>query len=129
MPYFLIRLIRWLFCSSNSSMDRGLYEYSDDDYYYERDVLGSPDKAIMDKETEELHRAVARTITSVSFSESARKSPDDQILLMCAERAEDAMAMSLAAIENRVPGFLPMRHIKKPDLKPVRLPKYASRII
>ena len=124
-----LELIHWLFCSKIGCMDRCLdKESDDDDDRCERDVLGRADKAVMEKETEKLHRAVARTISSVSFSERARKSPDDQTLLMCAERAEDEMVRSLAAIKNRVPGFLPMRRTKNNDFKPVLLPKSSSLI-
>ena len=128
MSCFLIKLIHWLFCYKNGCMDRFLDVESDDDDRHERDVLGRADKAVMEKENEKLHRAVARTISSVSFSERARKSPDDQTLLMCAERAEDEMVRSLAAIKNRVPGFLPMRRTKNNDFKPVLLPKSSSLI-
>ena len=109
-------------------MDIGMDQDIDSDDSCERDLLGRANKAIMEKENEKLHRAVARTITSVSFSELACKFPDDQTLLMCAEKAENEMARSLAAIENRVPGFLPMQRMKKTDFKPVRLPNSSSVI-
>ena len=121
-------LMRMIFCPDNGRTGSVVAKDSDDGNSRERDILGRVDTAEMEKETENLHRAVARTISSVLCSESSRRSPGDQTLLTCAERAEGEMVKSLAAIGNRVPGFLPMQHARSFDPEPAR-PQKASGLI
>ena len=128
MPCFLVGLMRMIFCPDNGGIGSVVAKDSDNGEGRERDIVGRVDTAEMEKETENVHRAVARTISSVLCSESARKSPGDQTLLMCAERAEGEMVKSLAAIGNRVPGFLPMQHARSFDPSPARLQKASGLI-
>ena len=115
MQDFLLKLVS---CHHfNSCLGGGLDDSDDEDDKSERDILGHIDKNREAKESEDLHRAVARTISLVMVAQRARNSPEDQVLLTCARKAEDTMKRSLSAIEDRVPGLLPIKCIRKRPAK------------